>query len=240
MFLTAQKVPQRSSPLDAYCGSTLQPFFRSAKCAADSGEVLSLMHLSSDSPKSSLELLAEWPIYLAVLNRYYAPMKITASRLYKIPPRWVFLEVQTDEGIVGWGEPAVEGRADTVITAVKELEPIFIGSDPTKINDLWQQMYVSAFYRGGPVLMSAIAGVDQALWDILGKSLNKPVIDLLGGSVRERMKAYCWVGGDDPSDEITQIETAVNLGRDTFKLNGCGRLKLIDSLPRSMYELQLA
>ena len=110
----------------------------------------------------------------------------------------------------GWGEPVVEGRADTVIAAVKELESILMGADPTKINGLWQQMYASAFYRGGPVLMSAIAGVDQALWDILGKLLDKPVIDLLGGAVRDKMKAYCWVGGDDPADEIAQIEAAVN------------------------------
>lgn len=156
-------------------------------------------------------------------------MKITAIHLYKVPPRWVLLEIQTDSGVVGWGEPVVEGRADTVIAAVKELEPILIGADPKKINDLWQQMYASAFYRGGPVLMSAIAGVDQALWDILGKALDKPVTDLLGGAVRDKMKAYCWVGGDDPADEIAQIEAAVKQGRDTFKLNGCGRLQLVDS-----------
>lgn len=156
-------------------------------------------------------------------------MKITQLNLYKVPPRWVLLEVQTDEGITGWGEPVVEGRADTLIAAVKELEPILLGSDPMRINDLWRRMYVSGFYRGGPVLMSAIAGVDQALWDILGKSLGRPVIDLLGGAVRDRVKAYCWVGGDDPSDEIAQIESALKQGRDTFKLNGCGRLKLIDS-----------
>lgn len=156
-------------------------------------------------------------------------MKITALHLYKVPPRWVFLEVQTDEGLSGWGEPVLEGRADTVIAAVKELEPILIGSDPRKINDLWQAMHTSAFYRGGPVLMSAIAGVDQALWDLLGKSVNKPVIDLLGGAVRKQMKAYCWVGGDDPADEIAQIEAARQQGRDTFKLNGCGRLQMLDS-----------
>lgn len=156
-------------------------------------------------------------------------MKITAINLYKVPPRWVLLEIQTDEGVTGWGEPVVEGRAGTVIAAVKELEPILLGSDPTKINDLWRQMYVSGFYRSGPVLMSAIAGVDQALWDILGRSLGRPVIDLLGGAVRDRMKAYCWVGGDDPSDEIAQIEAAMELGRDTFKLNGCGRLQTLAS-----------
>jgi len=90
-------------------------------------------------------------------------MKITAMNLYKVPPRWVLLEVQTDAGVTGWGEPVVEGRADTVIAAVRELEPILLGSDPRKINDLWQRMYTSGFYRGGPVLMSAIAGVSSSL-----------------------------------------------------------------------------
>lgn len=156
-------------------------------------------------------------------------MKITALNLFKVPPRWVLLEVQTDEGVTGWGEPVVEGRADTVVAAVRELEPLLIGSDPRKINDLWRRMYVDGFYRGGPVLMSAIAGVDQALWDILGRSLGRPVTQLLGGAVRDKMKAYCWVGGDDPSDEIDQIEAALKLGRDTFKLNGCGPLQHIAS-----------
>ena len=156
-------------------------------------------------------------------------MKITSLNLYKVPPRWVLLEVETDEGLSGWGEPVVEGRAETVIAAVKELEPLLVGSDPRKINDLWQAMYTSGFYRGGPILMSAIAGVDQALWDLLGKSLGKPVVELLGGAVRETIKAYCWVGGDDPSDEIAQIETAIGQGRDAFKLNGCGRLKMLDT-----------
>ena len=75
----------------------------------------------------------------------------------------MLLEVQTDEGVTGWGEPVVEGRADTVIAAVKELEPLLIGSDPTKINDLWSAMYTNGFYRGGPVLMSAITKINQAL-----------------------------------------------------------------------------
>lgn len=156
-------------------------------------------------------------------------MKITAINLYKVPPRWVLLEIETDQGLSGWGEPVIEGRADTVIAAVKELEPILLGSDPRKINDLWSAMYTSGFYRGGPILMSAIAGVDQALWDILGKSLDRPVVELLGGAVRDKIKAYCWVGGDDPAEEIEQIEAALKQGRDTFKLNGCGRLKMIDS-----------
>ena len=156
-------------------------------------------------------------------------MKIISIQTYKVPPRWVFLEIQTDEGISGWGEPVIEGKADTVIAAVHDLEPLLIGKDPGRIHDLWSLMNTSGFYRGGPILLSAIAGIDQALWDILGKSLGKTVIELLGGRVRDRMKAYCWVGGDDPEDEISQIESALEQGRDTFKLNGCGRLQTLDS-----------
>ena len=156
-------------------------------------------------------------------------MKITAINLFKVRPRWVFLELETDEGLSGWGEPVLEGRADTVIAAVKELEPLLIGQDPGNINDLWAAMYRSGFYRGGPILMSAIAGIDQALWDLLGKSMGQPVVKLLGGAVRKTMKTYCWVGGDDPSDEVAQMEAGLREGRDTFKLNGCGPLKMIDS-----------
>ena len=125
-------------------------------------------------------------------------MKITNLRLYPVAPRWLFLAIDTDEGIVGWGEPVIEGRAQTVAAAVNELAPYLIGSDPRQINDLWQTLYRGGFYRGGPILMSAIAGIDQALWDIKGKDLGVPVYDLLGGTVRDSMKTYSWVGGDDP------------------------------------------
>lgn len=156
-------------------------------------------------------------------------MKITHLHLYKVRPRWVFLEIETDEGLSGWGEPVLEGRADTVQDAVRELEPLLVGQDPAQINDLWQQMFRGGFYRGGPVLMSAIAGVDQALWDLKGKALGKPVTELLGGCVREKMKAYTWVGGDDPAEEIAQMEQRRASGLSTFKLNGCGKLKPIAS-----------
>ena len=96
-------------------------------------------------------------------------MKITQLRSYAVPPRWLFLKIETDEGIVGWGEPVVEGRAATVASCVEELSDYLIGYDPRNIEDLWQVMYRGGFYRGGPILMSAIAGIDQALWDIKGQ-----------------------------------------------------------------------
>ncbi len=156
-------------------------------------------------------------------------MKITKLTLYRVPPRWMFLRIETDEGITGWGEPVIEGRARTVEAAVNELAGTLVGQDPLRINDLWQAMYRGAFYRGGPILMSAIAGVDQALWDIKGKALGVPVHELLGGRVRDRMKMYSWVGGDRPADVIEGIRTLREIGIHTFKMNGTEELGIIDS-----------
>jgi galactonate dehydratase len=159
-------------------------------------------------------------------------MKITRLSTYRVPPRWMLLKIETDDGIEGWGEPVVEGRARTVETAVHELADYLVGRDPARINDLWQTMYRGGFYRGGPVLMSAIAGIDQALWDIKGKALGVPVYELLGGLVRERMKTYSWVGGDRPHDVVDGIAARRALGFDTFKMNGTDDLAPIDSARR--------
>lgn len=156
-------------------------------------------------------------------------MKITCLTTYRVPPRWMFLKIDTDEGIVGWGEPVLEGRARTVEAAVLELSHYLIGQDPRNINDLWQLMYRGGFYRGGAVLMSAIAGIDQALWDILGKSLDVPVYQLLGGKLRDRMKTYCWVGGDRPAQVVEAIGAARTRGFDTFKMNGTEEFGMVDT-----------
>ncbi|MFT3961475.1 MAG: galactonate dehydratase [Propionivibrio sp.] len=156
-------------------------------------------------------------------------MKVTRLTTYRLPPRWMFLKIETDEGVTGWGEPVIEGRARSVETAVNELSEYVVGQDPARINDIWQAMYRTGFYRGGPILMSAIAGIDQALWDIKGKVLGAPVYELLGGLVRERMKMYSWVGGDRPADVIAGIRKLQAIGFDTFKLNGCEEMGLIDT-----------
>ncbi len=156
-------------------------------------------------------------------------MKITKLTTYRVPPRWMLLKIETDEGVFGWGEPVIEGRARTVETAVRELEPYLIGQDPARINDLWQVMYRGGFYRGGAILMSAIAGIDQALWDIKGKTLGVPVYELLGGKVRDKMKVYSWVGGDRPADVIDSIRKLRGIGIDTFKMNGTEEFKMLDS-----------
>ena len=120
-------------------------------------------------------------------------MKITHIETVHVKPRWLFLRIHVDTGIVGLGEATLEGRSRTVETALRELEPMLIGQDPRRIEHLWQTMYRGTFYRGGPVLTSAISGVEQALWDILGKSLGVPVHQLLGGTVRDRIRVYGWI-----------------------------------------------
>ncbi len=156
-------------------------------------------------------------------------MKITKLTTYRLPPRWMFVKIETDEGIVGWGEPVIEGRARTVEAAVIEMGETLIGQDPSRINDIWQTLYRSNFYRGGPILMSAIAGIDQALWDIKGKKLGVPVYELLGGLVRDKMKTYSWVGGDRPDDIVEHMRKLMAVGFDTFKMNGCEEMGIVDT-----------
>lgn len=151
-------------------------------------------------------------------------MKITSVETFLVPPRWLFCKISTDEGIVGWGEPVVEGRAETVRAAVHELEDLLVGSDPMRIEDHWQVLSKSTFYRGGPVLSSAVAGIDQALWDIAGKALDVPVHTLLGGHVRDRVRMYAWVGGDDPSGIDEAVAAQVEAGLTAVKMNAVGPL----------------
>ena len=115
-------------------------------------------------------------------------MKITKMESFFVKPRWHFLKISTDEGICGWGEPIVEGRARTVAMAVKELEPVLIGQNPLETERIWTETYRGTFYRGGPILVSALSGIDQALWDIKGKYHDTPVYKLLGGPTRKRAR----------------------------------------------------
>jgi galactonate dehydratase len=121
-------------------------------------------------------------------------VKITDLEIFHVKPRWCFLKVSTDQGISGWGEPIVEGRARTVETAIMELKPFLLGQDPLRIEYLWQSMYRNTFYRGGVILLSAISGIEQALWDIKGKRYGVPVFQMLGGSYRDKVRIYghCW------------------------------------------------
>ncbi len=156
-------------------------------------------------------------------------MKITKLTTYIVPPRWCFLKIETDEGITGWGEPVLEGKALSVQAAVHELEDDLIGKDPLLIEDHWQVMYRAGFYRGGGILMSAIAGIDQALWDIKGKAAGLPVHAMLGGKCRDKIKVYSWIGGDRPADVAANAKDVMARGFEAIKLNGCEEMQIVDS-----------
>lgn len=156
-------------------------------------------------------------------------MKITSYSTWIVPPRWLFLKIETDAGIVGWGEPVLEGKAHTVETAVGEMMEYLIGRDPSHIEDIWQILYRGAFYRGGPILMSALAGIDQALWDIKGKRYNAPVHDLIGGRCRDSIRIYQWIGGDRPADVGKAALEAKNSGSTAIKMNGTAEMQIVDS-----------
>ncbi|MEI9423507.1 galactonate dehydratase [Mesorhizobium sp. Cs1299R1N1] len=159
-------------------------------------------------------------------------MKIISLTTYIVPPRWLFLKIETDAGVTGWGEPVVEGRALTVEAAVKELGDYLIGKDPRLIEDHWTVMHRGGFYRGGPILMSAIAGIDQALWDIKGKALGVPVHELLGGRLRDTIKVYSWIGGDRPAEVAAGAKEMVARGFLALKMNGTEELQIVDSHDR--------
>ena len=156
-------------------------------------------------------------------------MKITRLTTFIVPPRWCFLKIETDEGITGWGEPVLEGRAHTVAAAVEELGDYLIGKDPRHIEDHWTVLYRGGFYRGGGIHMSALAGIDQALWDIKGKALGVPVSDLLGGPVRDRIRVYSWIGGDRPSETAAAAKAAVARGFTAVKMNGTEEMQYVDT-----------
>ena len=146
-------------------------------------------------------------------------VKITKLETIMVKPRWLFLKVHTNVDVVGLGEPIVEGRALTCAAAIKEIEPYLIGKDPRAVVHHWQAIYRHAFYRGGPVLTSALSGVDQALWDIKGKLLGVPVYELLGGPTRQRIRVYAHARTPDQIRECkSQGFTAFKT--DLARLNG--------------------
>ncbi len=167
-------------------------------------------------------------------------MKVTQVETFLVAPRWLFVKVSTDEGISGWGEATLEGRSHTVQAAVLELQEVIVGRDPRRIEDHWQVMSKSGFYRGGPVFSSAVAGLDQALWDIAGKSYGVPVHQLLGGPVRDRVRVYSWIGGDDPAEVADRAAEQRAAGFTAVKLNASGRMSPLDTTEAIDRTLDLA
>ena len=149
-------------------------------------------------------------------------MKITKVNTYLVRPRWGFVEIETDEGITGWGEAVLEGHAGTVLRCVEEMEDYLLQADPSRIEDIWTTLYRAGFYRGGGIMMSAISGIDQELF-------QAPVYELMGGACRDKMRVYSWVGGDRPSDVGKAAREKLEEGFTAVKMNATEELQMIDS-----------
>jgi galactonate dehydratase len=162
-------------------------------------------------------------------------MKITRLELIHVKPRWLFLKLYTDEGLIGLGEPVVEGRARTVETAVRELESCLIGQNPLRIEHLWQMMYRGTFYRGGPVLVSAISGIEQALWDIKGQYYGLPVHEMIGGACRDKIRMYGHIkrvaiaGGNSVEDMVASALDRKSAGYTAIKYSIIPPIRPLDT-----------
>ncbi|WP_366926176.1 galactonate dehydratase [uncultured Sphingomonas sp.] len=154
-------------------------------------------------------------------------LKIARIETFLVPPRWVFVCVETADGASGWGEASLEGHGEAVLGAFEALRDRFIGHDGRRIEDIWQIAYRGGFYRGGPVLMSALAGFEQALWDLKGKAVGLPAWEMLGGRVRDRVRAYAWIGGDRPDEIESAAAVRRGQGFSAVKMNATAELDWI-------------
>ncbi|KZV66000.1 enolase C-terminal domain-like protein [Peniophora sp. CONT] len=154
---------------------------------------------------------------------------IAKIEIFRVPPRWLFVRVETTDGIIGWGEATLEGHTEAVEGAFDDLRERFVGWDADAIENIWQHAYRARFYRGGPVLMSALSGLDIALWDIKGKRLGVPIWQLLGGKVRDRVRVYGWIGGDKPNHVLEAARDRKEQGFTAVKMNGTESVAWIDS-----------
>lgn len=148
--------------------------------------------------------------------------KIISIDCFTVPPRWIFVRVTTDDGASGWGECLVPKRRAAVVTAVSEMARNIVGHDSTRIEQISQMMRRGAFFRHGPILGAAAAGIEIALWDLLGKRLDCPIYGLMGGAVRDHVRSYTWIGGDDPANVVDHARLRITEGFDAVKMNASG------------------
>lgn len=162
-------------------------------------------------------------------------MKITKLELLKVRPRWMFLKMYTDTDLVGLGEPVLEGHCTSVEAVVREFEDYLIGKNPMQIEHHVQALYRGGFYRGGPLMLSAISGIEQAMWDIKGKYYNCPAWEMLGGKVRDKIRMYTHikrtaVAGDFSVDEMLNItDERLRAGYTALKYSIIPPIRAIDT-----------
>jgi galactonate dehydratase len=160
-------------------------------------------------------------------------MRITDVETFVLGSRRALVKVSTDRGIHGWGDPTLEGWVSATVAAVARMAEALVGQDPRRVTDLWLRMDRGAFYRGGPVLRSAVAGLDQALWDIKGRTLGAPIHELLGGPVRDRVRIYGPAGGrEDRTGDLETCRRARDHGVTLVKAVPAGPWEYWDSADR--------
>lgn len=155
-------------------------------------------------------------------------MYIERIETFQVPPRWIFVRVETQDEWVGWGEAILPKRVQAVRGAVADIAANVLGSPAGAIEDVWQRVFRGAFFRRGPVLMTALAAIEQALWDIKGKRYGLPVHEFLGGRVRQHVRAYAWIGGDQPDDVVAQAKARKAQGYSAVKMNATAALNYLD------------
>lgn len=145
--------------------------------------------------------------------------RIADITTFRVPPRWIFVRVTTDDGLVGWGEAIIPKRAGAVVGAIADMAANLRGTDASRIEDIAQRLRRGGFFRGGPVLATAAAGIEHALWDIKGRRHGLPVHEFLGGRVRDRIRAYAWIGGDSPEGVVEHAKERMKQGFTAVKMN---------------------
>ncbi|KAI9812141.1 MAG: hypothetical protein M1827_004807 [Pycnora praestabilis] len=155
--------------------------------------------------------------------------KIKSIEYFRVLPRWLFVKICDEEGNYGWGESTLEGHTEAVEGTLNALIKRFIGFEAGDIEHLWQTAWRLGFYRGGPVFMSAISGIDIALWDLKARKLNVPLYQLLGGKVRNKLSVYAWIGGDRPRDVEAAAKARIAQGFRAIKMNATEDINWLDS-----------
>ncbi|HET9353418.1 MAG TPA: galactonate dehydratase [Sphingomicrobium sp.] len=183
--------------------------------------------MTSMTPPVATSTKTGWPV---------SDMKIGRIETFYAPPRWLFVRVESEDGAVGWGEASLEGWAEAVDGAFEALRDRFIGADAFAIEDIWQVGYRGGFYRGGPVLMSALAGLEQALWDLKGRAVGLPAWQMLGGKVRDKVRSYAWIGGDRPHEIAEAAQVRKDQGFSAVKMNATAELDWIGT-PKAFDEV---
>ena len=161
---------------------------------------------------------------------------IAKIETFHVPPRWLFVRVEANDGAFGWGEASLEGWAEAVDGVFEVYRDRFVGADPFAIEDIWQVGFRGGFYRGGAVIMSALSGLEQALWDLKGRVLGLPVWQMLGGKVRETVRSYAWIGGDRPNEIAEAAEVRKNQGFTAVKMNATAEVDWIGT-PKTFGEV---